>query len=376
MVLVIMILEIAFFLLLEQWVYRRYWDDQLNISLRFKETVIYEKDTSVLEEMIENQKRLPLPMLKVKFSCSRHLLFEKEKNNAVSDLYYRNDVFTAMPMQRITRKLSFVADKRGFYAIHGVDLQSRDLFYSKKYIGERDIVTSMYVLPRPYVAPGFERVLQKISGELLSKRHLLTDPFENQGIRPYEPYDSMRMINWKATAKTKQLQVNQKNYTALQAVRIILNLDDHSILRREELLEYSIRMTARLAEELLELGVRVSVYSNTADCLDGECLDVQAGAGVGQIETIMKGLARIDLEKRALPLEALRAKLMEETTSTCTVIFSPNKYEEFQQILLDYANMDSDFFWICPYFEGRDQLEFEIEEELEKYYQPVVCERE
>ena len=37
----------------------------------------------------------------------------------------------------------------------------------------------------------------------------MEDPFEYRGIREYQPYDDMRSVNWKATAKTGDLKVNQ-----------------------------------------------------------------------------------------------------------------------------------------------------------------------
>lgn len=363
--------------LLQLGIYRKFWDKELRVSLRFASESVYEKETAVLEEVVENHKRLPLPVLKVKFRCSRYLQFEQAKNAAVTDFYYRNDVFTALPMKRITRSLPFVCTKRGYYGIRGIDLLSSDLFLSKSFIAERESETTLYVFPRPYHSVELSQALQKINGEVLAKRHLLEDPFEYRGIREYQPYDNMRNINWKATAKTQKLMVNQKNYTSLKAVRIFLNLDDHAILRREELLELSIRIGAELAQTMLAQGMRVSVFSNTADVVTGQCLELADSAGAGHLEQILRGLARINLDVPAFPFgEVFSERLCQDANGTFTVIVSPNVYEEFQQELLAYREVDEGFFWICPRDKYEAKEEVKLLEGLEKNFLSLLHERE
>ena len=362
---------------LQLGIYRKFWDKELQVSLRFTSDSVYEKETAILEEVVENHKRLPLPVLKVKFRCSRYLQFERAKNAAVTDFYYRNDVFTALPMKRITRSLPFLCTKRGYYGIRGIDLLSSDLFLSKNFIAERESGTTLYVRPRPFHSVELSHALQKINGEVLAKRHLLEDPFEYRGIREYQPYDNMRNINWKATAKTGLLMVNQKNYTSLKAVRIFLNLDDHAILRREELLELSIRIAAELAQSMLAQGMRVSVFSNTADVVTGQYLELADSAGAGHLEVILKGLARIDLDKPAFPFgKIFSERLCRDTNDTFTVIISPNVYEEFQRELLAYREVDPDFFWICPRDMYEAKEEVKLMEGLEKNFLPLLHERE
>ena len=112
-------------------VFRRFWDRGLNVSIGFEDVALQEGEKGWLREIIENRKRLPLPMLKVKFQCSRELQFTDEANAAVTDFYYRNDIFSVMPYKKITRRLEFVARKRGYYNIRRIDLIGADLFLTK-----------------------------------------------------------------------------------------------------------------------------------------------------------------------------------------------------------------------------------------------------
>ena len=69
------ILVVALLLYLGQkTVYQKVWHKNLRVRLSFQEEGIWEGQESTLSEIIENQKKLPLTMLKVKFQTDRHLL--------------------------------------------------------------------------------------------------------------------------------------------------------------------------------------------------------------------------------------------------------------------------------------------------------------
>lgn len=86
---------IVFALLLylgQKYVYAKIWQRDLKVSLSFREDGIWEGQESELSEIIENRKRLPLTMLKVKFQTDRHLVFADTKGSRTTDRYYRNDI--------------------------------------------------------------------------------------------------------------------------------------------------------------------------------------------------------------------------------------------------------------------------------------------
>ena len=59
------------------------------------------------------------------------------------------------------------------------------------------------------------------------RRWIVDDPFMLAGVREYQYGDSMRDVNWKATAKTGNLQVNQRDFTADRRLMVYLNVEDH-----------------------------------------------------------------------------------------------------------------------------------------------------
>ena len=358
---------------LQDRLYCRFWDKNLSVSLEFSRKAAVEGEECELCERVENRKLLPLPALKVKFQVSRELQFEDEEGvSSVTDQYYRNDVLSVRPFMRHVRRLRFRCKKRGYYWINGLDVVAGTLFLSGELPRSLESETRLYVYPRLWRSPEFSRLLQRLNGEILSRRHMLEDPFEFRGIREYSPWDTMRDINWKATARTGDLKVNMKNYTAQKAVRIFVNLEDGAVMRHEELLEASIRMAAGAAADFLAQGIRTSVYTNGPDIVTGELVGMEAASASWHMETINRGLARIDLSKRAPSfVRSLKEAALgqnEAAGTLFTVFISSGAQEDFQELLEECVRQGTDFCWICPIMEHGEE---KIRKELEPYAQKI-----
>lgn len=77
---------IGFFLLVVQkLIYDRLWMRRLTVSVSFDTDHIFEGEESELKEVIENKKRLPLVLLKVKFRTDRNLLFKNHSGSRTTD---------------------------------------------------------------------------------------------------------------------------------------------------------------------------------------------------------------------------------------------------------------------------------------------------
>ncbi len=337
----------------QKYIYAKVWHRGLTVSLAFQEDGIWEGQESTLSEIIENRKRLPLTMLKVKFQTDRHLVFTDTKGSRTTDRYYRNDIFQIGRLEKVTRSLSFTGGRRGYYTISEADLVASDLFLTAQYTATTPIARcSLYVYPKPFSHPDFRQSLKQLSGEVLAKRHLLEDPFEYRGIRDYQPQDDLKSINWKATARTGDLKVNQKNYTAQKSVRIFLNLEDTGILKKEDCVEACMQIAAALLLLFLEQGMQVALYCNGIDVRSGEPCILEAGGGMRQRNACLQALAGIDT---SIPVqsftELFTAKLTDTANTIYTCFISPNAYDDFAELLLQYHEQHPDMKWFYPYSE-------------------------
>jgi len=346
--------------ILQAVIYKKFWHINLTVLAAFAQRSITEGEEGELYETIINQKWLPLPMLRVKFETDRHLDFMQEENLAVTDRCYKHDIFTVMMFQKITRKLNFRADRRGFYEIKQISIDSTDLFMERHLDKDVACSASIYVYPRQ-ADPG--RLLipfQKMMGEVLTRRYAYEDPFEFQGIRPYEPFDSMRDINWKASARTGELRTNLHGYTVRQEVCLLLNLESETMMDYKQLKEESIRLVNSLAEMFFAQGIPVGVYSNAKDLLTGRELEQLPGGGGQHLTQIRESLARLDLSQQMEEFGTFLKKHMEDSGNTdmMYVMVSssqrPSAREQFQQLCSAYTGG----VWLLPLYSWMEQKVF------------------
>lgn len=294
MLLVVILLSALGFTWLQAYLFRHYWNKDLTVTLSIQNETCVAGEKNVLTEVITNGKWLPIPMLHVKFNTPRSFHFENEENSSVTDYYYRDDVFAIMGHESVTRHLNFTCESRGCFALQDTSLTSTDLFMNLTLTDRRFNPVVIHVYPKKINVEFFEIPFRTITGNIVTKQHLVEDPFEFRGIREYQPYDNMHSINWKSSARNNQLQVNTFFMTASQEVRILLNIDTHTYSKDRKLIEAIISLASSLAEKFIAAGIPVSLDCNAYDMFTREPLKRGAGSGNSHMVSIDTALARMD----------------------------------------------------------------------------------
>ncbi len=337
--------------LLQGWLYEYFWKKNLSADVVFMEHAIVEGETGRIQETIINAKLLPLPMVRVKFEIDRRLRFEGEGNLSVSDKCYKNDIFSIMLYQKITRTIPFQGTKRGYYSIDQMDLVSTDLFMKATLVGIWSVYTRLLVYPRGVDTKRLLIPYRKMMGTLLTRRSSYEDPFEFRGVRAYQPFDSMRDVNWKLSAKTGELKVNMHDYTARQEVFLLLNLETEAMLEYEELKEESIRIVNSLAEWFLAQGIAVGLLSNGRDIETKEELYIVSGSGKNHIGYIREQLARLDLSQECREYgTVLKEQLEEQKEEPLYILVSTSQRENIQQEFDKLCKKSKGSMWILPLY--------------------------
>ncbi|MCL2254396.1 MAG: DUF58 domain-containing protein [Lachnospiraceae bacterium] len=336
----------------QQLIYRNLWNAGVIVNLKFKDETVRAGEQTTLIEVLENHKWLPLPALKVKFQCAGELKFLSDHSSQVTDMYYRNDLFSLMPFKRITRKHQITCLKRGYYGIHGIDLVSADLFLTREFVESRSGETWLHVIPAHFHVPEIFTALKELSGEVACNRHLMTDPFAFRGIREYTGSDEMKTVNWKNSAKSDDLKVNVYDFTTLNTISIFVNLKYRELSGADKQLEKALGITAYLAEMFLSNGNSISLYSNGRDILNNNTLCMEEISDRGQLPQINKTLARLDLGLSLDDFE-LFAELISKKDNQMIVIISPDWLPEMQDFLLRVKE-NRNFMWLLPCRKGAD----------------------
>lgn len=354
MSLVLIGIGIYLILLAVKHIYAKNWDKGLYAELALSQTAVYPGSEIVLTETIINRSWLPLPLINVKFAIDKELQFAGNTDNmAVSDKSYKCDVFSLLFYQKITRKLPFTCTKRGYYQIEELDVVSTDLFMENVISVTMPVKKHLLVYPEPLASENVEIPYRRILGSILSKRYTQEDPFEFRGIREYQSFDTMKSINWKASAKTGRLKVNTFENTSAQEVCILLNVEDEGIWVYEDLKEKSISLACSLSCRLIEQGIVVSLLSNGADKVHGEVLFVESGCDDSHRASIVEGLSRIDLKKEAANFEELLEKEASRMAKgSMLVLISTSRRSALQKSFVALQEEFADSLWILPLLPG------------------------
>ena len=352
-ILVILIIAGALFSL-QRALYARYWDHGLTAELSFSASRVNEGDRVDLEEQVSSRKLLPLPWLGLKFHVSRDLVFPNDPFTSVSDSSYREELFSIGAFQQIRRRHNLYCRRRGYFTFKSIDLISSDLLASNKLALQVRSEASLYVFPKPVSERELDIPIERILGEIITRRHLVEDPFEFRGIREYSFRDPLKMINWKASARSESLMVNIPGYTSTQAVEVLVNVEYPSLWTEERLIEDAIRVAATLSDRLNTEGMPVGLRTNGRDIVTRETLRVTSGSSGDHLVAINEILARIDLHLQAPAFtDLLDTCLAEADDGPLYILVSAAFNPEIQDRFRTIRERGMRCLWIVPHLAGQ-----------------------
>lgn len=291
----------ALLFVLQRVIYTNYWDRKLNVSMRFSKRAVTEGETAELLERSENRKILPLPAYEYRYTLNRNFKSPADEDKKPVTLYRK----LALPAKRaVSNRVKIQGLVRGVYSIGDATVYASDLFRTVKLNWPVQIPSQLIVYPAKVPVQKLSLPARLILGTVNTRRMTQEDPFALKSIRPYEIYDSPRIINWKASAKTGELKVNQFENTTDEALLFLLDMGGGEIEDREQL----IRVASSLSLFFLRHGVSVALMANCRNCITGKPLRVRAGADVAHQITVDEALAQINLSiPETEPFEAFLA---------------------------------------------------------------------
>ena len=345
------VLAVIFFtiFIVEIIYYRIHALENLNLKVDFSKKVANYGEDIELIEVAENKKRLPLPFIILKFESPREIKFYDMMNTSASDNLYREDMLTMKAFSKHTRRIKAQCTKRGYYVFPRVGITTSDLFLMERFTKEFASDSSLVVLPELLDCDTIDKLTSVTLSELQCRRTLLTDPFTLAGIREYAPNDPMKIINWKASAKSGDLMVNQDASTCSQKVHIFVNLDFYNQKRSTSLLEKSISLAYTYLQKLAELGIPASLYTNGVDVITEQPVISETESGFETLEERAVMLARIDLKKPVVPFAEILEKHIPATDrDDFILVISPQFNGSFRPLLSDIKERRPALHWLMP----------------------------
>jgi uncharacterized protein (DUF58 family) len=170
-----------------------------------------------------------------------------------------------LPFMQIKRVHKITCEKRGVYTVDTVSV----------FTGGNNVVfnapATITVYPEIRASAPLIPAVTAMVGDHITSRALIHDPFSVSGIRDYRYGDTMRQINYKATAHSAYsaapLKVNNYDFSQNYSFVVCLNfhvqwLDRIDLAEYEELMEQGLSVSATALHEASRMGGRIGFAAN------------------------------------------------------------------------------------------------------------------
>lgn len=242
-----------------------------------------------VELRITNHGWLPLPWLQVREQLPVNLRSSGPMNQVV----------TVNPKGSFRISYRLDCRRRGYYPIGPLDLFSSDVLgmvaTQQLRFPEEFITVYPRIIPLTQVALPSHAPL----GSLRHHQPIFEDPSRVRGKRDYVSGDSLRRIDWKASASSGRLQVKlfEPSIALETMIFINLNLCDFLPRKRFDISELSIIVAASLANWIVSKRQAVGLATNGVDPFisHGCPIPMYPNRGRGHLLKILETLARVDV---------------------------------------------------------------------------------
>lgn len=286
-------------LTLSAGIFTNFW---ANLSLKrvgvgrvLSETHVFPGEEIELKLQVSNRKPMPLTWIQVEDEVPQALvskltLFPGSRpgfrilRGTASLLWYSKAAWRS--------RFSF--KKRGFYPFGPLRVTSGDLFgfYSRSL--EFPGIEHVTVFPRIYSIDRFHIPSQHPLGETKAERNIFQDPTRIIGLRDYTPYDSLRYVHWKASARRQELQVKVFEPTTTLKAALFLFADVFQTDDMEDsLFEFAVSLAASISAVLIEQKSLVGLYANGLQVDSGQPVNLPPGQTHQQLFDILEALAKL-----------------------------------------------------------------------------------
>ncbi len=208
------------------------------------------------------------------------------------------------PKETVDLHYDLFGGQRGLYQVGPGRVTSGDLFGFVEVQGAVDERRTLVVYPRVIPMTAAPLTSRAPYGTIASRQPIFADPARVNGVRPYQPGDPVRTIDWKTSARSSGLQVKKTEPAVSLTTAIFLDLYTPAYSRHLRYLasEWAIVVAASLANYLIEQRQHVGLGSNGCDELtQTECWAIPPKPGRGHLMKLLEWLARVQpLESRPL----------------------------------------------------------------------------
>jgi uncharacterized protein (DUF58 family) len=237
-----------------------------------------------------------------------------------------HQVISLGPRGQATFDYALRARKRGFYKIGPSFVSTGDVLGLAGEQRREGTCDTLIVYPRIILFSSLGLPSHSPMGTLKHSQPIYEDPTRTFGKRDYVTGDSLRRVDWKATASTGRLQVKQFEPSIALTTSILLNLDEEEYDRhtRADSVELAITVAASLANWVVLHKQSVGLFTNGTDPLaEGQRFKpLLPRKGRGHLMRLLDVLARVQSTTQSPLIEMLRQDVIQLPWGTTLLLIS------------------------------------------------------
>lgn len=227
---------------------------------------------------------------------------------------------------------SIEARKRGYYPIGPLSISTGDILGLSDSLQASSREDALVVYPKVIPFTSMELPSQSPQGTLRHTVPLFEDPTRVFGKRGYASGDSLRRIDWKASASSGRLQVKLFEPSIALETFIFLNLnaEDYYYRSRIDSTELAIVIAASVANWIVGKKQMVGLMVNGHDSLavDGRPQPLPPRKGKRHMIRLLETLARIEMVDHSAPLPLLQQQRYQLAWGATLIVISGQVSDE------------------------------------------------
>lgn len=216
---------IAAVIFLQRLIYIKFAFTNLTFNYYFSRTEVNEGDIFFITEEIENKKYLPLPAVSTILEAGDCLNFSDNNGNIIEQknafCFYTIGIY-----KKIVRTWIVKATKRGRVNIDNITVNIKDVFGLVSVAKDFSCNSSVLVLPSAYNKNETVEFADSAGGTHAVPAGYYSDPFNIMKISQYTYSEPLNKINWKASAKSQFLMVNDEQPAISDRILVALDVSE------------------------------------------------------------------------------------------------------------------------------------------------------
>lgn len=313
---------------------------------------------------LENRSRLPVIWLQVREILPLQLV-------AVPPPAYQQ-IVTLPPRGKVQLDYCLEGRRRGYYQIGPIHLSSGDLLGISGELRNLGGSDPLIVYPKIIPLAKVELPSRSPFGALRNHQTIDEDPSRPRGKRDYRVGDSLRRVDWKATAATGRMQVKQfEPSIALETVIFLgMNAAEYRQKGRFYDPELAIVVAASLASWIIGKRQAAGLYTNGVDPLAplGHPRPALPRRGRGQLMHILEILARLETGETEPLARLLQQALAHLPWGTTLIVIASRTDDELFGALFGARRSGLEVVLVMI---GQVPNEREIRQRAETYHFPL-----